>query len=264
MSILKFKEVSLSGTHLLAYLHTEFPFEETVARLYNLSDQDIFAYQEEKCIFELMGKYDGEPFSLYDYKGDQRIHIGGRDTLDVTELSKHLVKLVNKTKPKFFTARSVYLGENFSYPPPLTSYVMMKINFNMGSDILGTYFIQYNNNKKNLKKFLLINSSNSIKYYPDKKYTHNQVMQLKNFDNLFCSNWANNVEVLMLSGKLNVPGENIKLDRDELEKWWIQYLGSTAYPSWSNIVDNVVDLAYCSTPYQLNSHIESNIADLSH
>jgi len=95
-----------------------FWFEDVVARLYNLSNQNIFEQGDEyKLSFEVSGSFDGKPFTLYDWKGDNCVHIGGHDDLDVPGLKKELLKLVKKTDPKPFTAKLHYYGNGtYSYP----------------------------------------------------------------------------------------------------------------------------------------------------
>ncbi|ARF11908.1 hypothetical protein Klosneuvirus_3_43 [Klosneuvirus KNV1] len=100
-----------------------FYFEDVVARLYNLSNQNIFEQGDQyKLSFVVSGLFDGKPFTLYDWKGDECVHIGGKDDLDVLELKKELLKLIKKTNPKPFTAKLYYdqcKGQTYSYPREL-------------------------------------------------------------------------------------------------------------------------------------------------
>lgn len=52
-----------------------------------------------------------------------------------------------------------------------------------------------------------------------------------------------NVERLILKGKLTVPGKNKVLDSDALESWWETYLGDPKWPEWKNIMEEVIDLS---------------------
>lgn len=97
-----------------------FWFEDVVARLYNLSNQSIFDQGDDyKLSFKVHGSFDEKPFTLYDWKGDNCVHIGGKDDLDVPNFKKELLKLLKKTEPKQFTAKLHYdqsKGCIFSYP----------------------------------------------------------------------------------------------------------------------------------------------------
>lgn len=151
--MLKFDSaVDINGTHMLGYLYVcedELPnakqfqklykykydarvynnsnifwFEDVVARLYNISNQNIFEQGDEyKLSFEIIGSYDNKPFTLYDYKGDNCVHIGGNDDLDFVGLKKDLVKELKTTNPKHFTANLNYdhcKGCTYSYPRKLS------------------------------------------------------------------------------------------------------------------------------------------------
>ena len=241
---LKFKSIS-GDTCGRSCLRTEFSFEESVARLYNLSNQEIFFDDDDKdkITFEATGTYKGEVFTLYDWKGGQCIQIGGTRALDVVGFIKKLKRLLAKTEPKHFEARSAYTGERFSFPSKNLKYVMIKIDHNLGSDMLGTYFVQYTNNQKNIKKFLLINTNGNVTYYP-KKYTREEIDILNDRTDLFEGmSTGDRVEILVLSGELKVPGKNKELDSVALECWWKKYLGSTKEPQWFKIVETIVDLS---------------------
>lgn len=97
-----------------------FWFEQVVGRLYNVSGQEIFEQGDEyKLSFEVIGSYNGKPFTLYDWKGDKCVHIGGKDDLDVIGLRKELSTLLKNTKEKPFTAKLHYdhcIGCSYSYP----------------------------------------------------------------------------------------------------------------------------------------------------
>ncbi|QKF94105.1 hypothetical protein QKU48_gp0647 [Fadolivirus algeromassiliense] len=109
-SILLFDSMSQYKYDPASFEHIS--FEELVARLNNLSDQNIFSQGDGyKLSFELLGTYKNKPFTLYDYKGDNCVHIGGNDCLDVGGLKNELIKLINTTNPKDYTAKYHY--DNF-------------------------------------------------------------------------------------------------------------------------------------------------------
>lgn len=238
---IKFTNSDTTGTFYIECFHSKFSFEETVAKIYNLSNRNIFD-KNDKSTFNVTGIYNNNIFTLYDYKGGRQINIGGTDELDVVGLTKKLSKLLKATKPKNFKTVNLYDGELYSYPTiDNITYVMLKISCNLGSDMNGTYFIQYTGNEKHISKFLRINKKGDVKFYP-KQYSYDQIIALTEFENLFNSGCADNVEVLMLSGKFRVPGENREYDNKELVTWWETYLDCTKFPIWSNIVEEVVDL----------------------
>lgn len=121
MSIVFKYDVDYIGTSFNDYLEIkDMSFEEVVARLYNLSDQEIFDKTDKyKVSFDIHGSYKGNVFTLYDYKGDNMIHIGGKDGLDVKGLKKELIKLIKKSVPKPYIAKLYYdgyEGKTYQYP----------------------------------------------------------------------------------------------------------------------------------------------------
>ncbi len=94
---------------------------EWVARLITLSDQTVVSNQEHggKSSFKFVGRYKGQEFCLYDYKGGHSIHIGGDpDRLDICGLRLSLWKAVaSVTTPTPFQAQcSDYHSESWGYP----------------------------------------------------------------------------------------------------------------------------------------------------
>jgi hypothetical protein len=120
-------------------------------------------------------------------------------------------------------------------------YVMLKIYNNCDSDMSGTYFIQYTGNENDIDKFLTINGLNNVKFI-SKKYRYEQIIVLKEFTCLFDTDYSDNVEILMLSGKFNVKGQYRVYDKEELEQWWETFLESTKCPEWSNFSEKVINL----------------------
>ena len=93
-------------------------FEEIIARLYNLSNQEIFDQGDNgKTSFEVFGTFKGEPFTLYDYKKDFDIHIGGTSKLDVKNFRIELDELIMKASPKNYKAKTFYHKKiKYKYP----------------------------------------------------------------------------------------------------------------------------------------------------
>ncbi|XWV26925.1 hypothetical protein QJ857_gp0125 [Tupanvirus soda lake] len=99
-------------TSLRGYLTHPYSFEEAVARLYSLAGWNIFELCDQyKTTFEVSGTFNGQVFTLYDYKEDNVIHIGGRDSYDIKELQKNLLELMENVKPKEYTASYHYGSE---------------------------------------------------------------------------------------------------------------------------------------------------------
>lgn len=81
-------DISRSGW-LQGYLHGDFKAQKVALALAsgqpgNTRDGD------GKVTVEFTGACDGQPFTLYDYKGDRAFHIGGTDKLDLVQLAKDL------------------------------------------------------------------------------------------------------------------------------------------------------------------------------
>lgn len=94
-------------------------FEEIVARLYNLSNQEIFQQGDGyKLSFEVFGTYKGEIFTLYDYKGEFDIHIGGSENLDINGLRKELDDMIMQSKSKPYNAKTHYDNNIVEYHYP--------------------------------------------------------------------------------------------------------------------------------------------------
>lgn len=135
MSLVFDSDVNIIGTHLIKYLYMDpflyqmcekmstdkfsvtynydpatidssLSFEKIVACLYEMSGQPIFQQGDDyKMIFCVNGTYDGEPFTLYDWKGDRSVHIGGSDRLNVDGLIKELLVRIMITTPKKFNVQ---------------------------------------------------------------------------------------------------------------------------------------------------------------
>lgn len=104
-------------------------FEEVVARLAAASNQDIWAANDgDKVAFEAIGTFKNQSFSLYNYKGDEQIHIGAsskfaternQNVVDswLDELKSDLAKQLSSATPQPFDHTCKYSGVNFKYPP---------------------------------------------------------------------------------------------------------------------------------------------------
>lgn len=102
-------DCDIAGTSLQGYLDSPYGFEETVARLKALSGQDPTEGGDGyKVSVEFVGQFNGQPFTLYDYKGDNEIHIGGRDKRFVPALQKALVAAMASVVPAAYTATLHY------------------------------------------------------------------------------------------------------------------------------------------------------------
>lgn len=80
-------------------------FEELVARLITASGQDAVAAADgHKTSVEFSGTYCGHVFTLYDYKRDDELNIGGRLGLDVAGLVAELAWVVSIAHPTSYHA----------------------------------------------------------------------------------------------------------------------------------------------------------------
>jgi hypothetical protein len=122
-------------------------------------------------------------------------------------------------------------------------FVVFKICCNLGYDMNGKYFIQLTGNEDQIKKFKKINKNGDVKFN-DKKYSWQELDLLSKKKDLWKYDGSNdNVERLILKGKLTVPGENKVLDKEDLEEWWEKYLIDPKWPKWNKIVEEVIDLS---------------------
>jgi hypothetical protein len=117
--------ISDSDTFLIGYLRyfEKWSFEEFVARLYSLSNQNIFNNGDNyKISFCAYIKYGDTIFTLYDYKTDYYVHIGSdsyKSLKLLPDFEKKLYKLLENVEPKDFNAEfhyDEYKGKKYSYP----------------------------------------------------------------------------------------------------------------------------------------------------
>lgn len=110
-----------AGTSLRGYL-TGLPwsFTETVARLRALSGQDPATHCDGyKTSVKFAGRFDDQPFALYDYKGDYTLHVGGSGRLDVGQLTDALRAALVAVTPSAYEATVEYdeaAGERHGWP----------------------------------------------------------------------------------------------------------------------------------------------------
>lgn len=105
------KSLDVFGTSFKGYLATPYAFEETVARLYSLANYDIFSGCDHKSSFQISCKFRGNVFTLYDYKEDSLVHIGGHDDLDVELLIINFLLVLQLTKPKEYVTKLKYYDD---------------------------------------------------------------------------------------------------------------------------------------------------------
>ena len=121
--ILEFKQVkTVVGTAFRDCLdNLPWSFEEAVARILTASGQPIFDQVDCcKASFQATGVFKGKVFTLYDYKGDRRIHIGGRASLKAQELKDILRQALVSANPAPYEARICY-GQGGTYRWPTES-----------------------------------------------------------------------------------------------------------------------------------------------
>lgn len=96
------------GTGLRGYYCSPWPFELTVAKLITASGQPAKSYDGYKTSVEFSGMFDGQPFTLYDYKEDREIHIGGHESLNITGLYEVLTAALGSVDPTPYEAKEYY------------------------------------------------------------------------------------------------------------------------------------------------------------
>jgi hypothetical protein len=93
-------DVEIAGTSFRGFLSLgELGFQETVARLITLSGQTPVGSGDGKTTVEFAGTFRGKAFSLYDYRGDQELHIGGGPALNVDALREALTAALKGVQP---------------------------------------------------------------------------------------------------------------------------------------------------------------------
>lgn len=101
-------QLPTGGTSLRGMFDSPWSFEETVARLYAASGQVPQSCDGgDKTTVEFVGDFLGAPFTVYDYKGDRQLHIGGREKLDVIGLQTALAHALAGVEPKTYRLTSV-------------------------------------------------------------------------------------------------------------------------------------------------------------
>jgi hypothetical protein len=121
MSDIKWTTARHGSTQLIAYYESPWSFEETVARLVTASGQPAASPDGgEKVSVEFTGAYRGQPFILYDYKGDRSIHIGGGHelTAPVRGLVNQLTEILSLVEPTPYQVAERYdEKKSHSWPP---------------------------------------------------------------------------------------------------------------------------------------------------
>ena len=98
-----------AGTSRIGYLEPlPWTFDETVGRIITLTGQK--PERGDKVEFDFVGTYKGHAFTLYDYKCDGQIHIGGtRETaVLLNELKAALLEDLKMVVPAEYTYRPSY------------------------------------------------------------------------------------------------------------------------------------------------------------
>ena len=97
-----------NGTGGRGIFRSDYSFEETIARLKTLSGSEPDDLGEYKCSVEFVGVYKGEVFTVYDWKRDRQIHIGGSREIDYDGLIGALYDAIADSEPTPYKARYDY------------------------------------------------------------------------------------------------------------------------------------------------------------
>lgn len=107
---------TLDPTELYPGMQKYGAFMLMISKLYSIAP-NMFQHAGEKSTFEIVGTYKGQIFSLYDWKHEYNLSIGGRrDTingqyktlLDTEGLKTHLIEMIDSAQSKPFSARGYY------------------------------------------------------------------------------------------------------------------------------------------------------------
>ena len=83
--MISWSDPGFSESHFRACYESPWSFEETVARIATASGQPVKSDDRYKTSVNFVGVFAGQRFTLYDYKEDRTIHIGGSNALDVAK-----------------------------------------------------------------------------------------------------------------------------------------------------------------------------------
>lgn len=97
-----------STSSLRGYFHGPWSFEETVARIAAASGQPVQSDDDYKTSVSFEGTFNGQRFTLYDYKEDREIHVGGSAWLDVDGLCDALKTALANVTPQPYAAPEFY------------------------------------------------------------------------------------------------------------------------------------------------------------
>jgi len=102
------KDRDTNMTSFRGYLPSPYSFQETVGRLYTMAGDDMFRDCDGKCSFHITGVFSNTVFTLYDYKEDDLIHIGGHENLRIDQLIIYLNMMLKVTEPTPYVAQYHY------------------------------------------------------------------------------------------------------------------------------------------------------------
>ena len=105
----------VSGTWQRGYFDSPWGFAETVARLLTASGQHEHDRLDDKTSVEFVGIYNGHVFTLYDFKANRRLQIGGKAGLDVDGLQLELARALASVQPMPFDAHERWAGRKTRY-----------------------------------------------------------------------------------------------------------------------------------------------------
>lgn len=106
--MIDWKPTAFVSSSLQGYYHSPWTFEETVARIAAASGQPVKSFDEYKSSVDFVGTFCGQRFTMYDYKEDREIHIGGNPGLDVASLSTALTQALSVVEPVAYKAKEYY------------------------------------------------------------------------------------------------------------------------------------------------------------
>lgn len=144
------KDRDINNTSFRGYLPSPYSFQETVGRLYTMAGDDMFRDCDDKCSFHITGMLENTVFTLYDYKEDDLIHIGGHENLRIDQLIIYLNMMLKVTEPTPYVAQYHYeTNRTYHWKPSDEADKNYYLVFR-GKDI----FLVLARNKKSAMKFV--------------------------------------------------------------------------------------------------------------
>ena len=93
---------------LVGLYYSSWEYEETVARLVAASEQGVNPVDDYKTSVTFSGTFRGDPFRLYDWKGDRLLHVGGSRRFNLRGFQDALTRVLAAVEPSPYAAHEKF------------------------------------------------------------------------------------------------------------------------------------------------------------